>query len=162
MWIWRRSFARPAEPRFEAVDLTDVLAQTVRLVDPTAREARVAVEMDLPERAAVAQADPDQLKQVFLNVMMNAVQAMSDGGRLAVSVAARGDAAGSGWRVAFSDTGVGIPAAHREKVFDPFFTTKRDGTGLGLSICHSILQNHGGEIDVESREGEGTRVEIRL
>ena len=156
------SFARPAEPRFEPVDLTDVLAQTVRLVDPTARKAKVAVEMDLPEGAAVVQADPDQLKQVFLNVMMNAVQAMPDGGRLAVSVTARGDAAGVGWRVAFSDTGVGIPAAHREKVFDPFFTTKRDGTGLGLSICYSILQNHGGEIDVESREGEGTRVEIRL
>ena len=157
------SFARPAEPRLEEVDLSDLVAQTVRLVEPTARKGRVEVETRCPTADPVLRADPDQLKQVLLNVMINALQAMPDGGRLGVRVSRLDPSSRSvTWKVEVSDTGVGIPAAHRERIFDPFFTTKRDGTGLGLSICHAILQAHGGAIDVESEAGKGTRVEIRV
>ena len=157
------SLARPASLRLEEVDLCDVLAQTVRLVEPTARKGHIDVEATFPAEAARLQADPDQIKQVFLNVLMNAVQAMPDGGRLGVRVTRVDPALGRfTWRVEIVDTGMGIPEEYREKVFDPFFTTKPEGTGLGLSICHSILQGHGGEIDVEGEPGKGTRVEIRL
>lgn len=157
------TLARPAELKLEVVDLTDVVAQTVRLVEPTARKGHVEVETRFPREGARLQADPSQLKQVFLNVMMNALQAMPDGGRLSVCVSRFGRAwRKAGWKVEIADTGTGIPEGRREKIFDPFFTTKRDGTGLGLSICHSILQSHGGEIDVQSTTGKGTRVEIRL
>ncbi len=157
------SLARPARLRLEAVDLCEVVPQTVRLVEPTARKGRVDIETRLPPDAARLRADPDQLKQVFLNVLINALQAMPDGGKLGVCVTRLEAASGRfRYRVEITDTGTGIPEEHREKVFDPFFTTKPDGTGLGLSICHSILQGHGGEIDVESEPGKGTRVEIRL
>ena len=108
-------------------------------------------------------ADADQLKQLLLNVAMNALQAMSGGGELTVLVSRWSTAVDRPeWKVEFADTGAGIAPEDLEKVFDPFFTTKRDGTGLGLSICHSIVQAHGGEIEVESTLGQGTRVGIHL
>jgi signal transduction histidine kinase len=157
------ALARPADPVFEEVDLVEVLTQTARLVEPTARKSRVEIESHFPNTAPRRRADPNQLKQVFLNAMMNAVQAMPDGGKLSVSVSRLGRTPGElQWKVEIADTGAGIPQEHQERIFDPFFTTKRDGTGLGLSICHAILEAHGGQIQVDSIAGQGTRVEIRL
>jgi signal transduction histidine kinase len=107
------------------------------------------------------------LKQVFLNIILNAFQAMPGGGALEIETRMIGDAenlpdVGSLVDVRFSDTGVGIPAEHLAKIFDPFFSTREKGSGLGLAIVHSIIDMHGGSIDVESREGGGTIVSVML
>jgi two-component system NtrC family sensor kinase len=102
----------------------------------------------------VIKGDPLQLQQVFLNIILNAVQAMSKGGRLKISTKEE-----PGFiRIMFSDTGVGIPEENLDKIFDPFFTTKGvgEGTGLGLSICFGIIERHGGRIEVKSEVGEGS------
>jgi signal transduction histidine kinase len=157
------AFARPAVPRLAQVDLVEVLGQTLRLIEPMARKSRVTTQTLFPAPGATLHADPDQLKQVFLNVMMNGVQAMPEGGTLTASVAALGPSrAGPAWRVEIADTGTGIPPADLERVFDPFFTTKPDGTGLGLSICHAIVEGHGGQMELQSVVGQGTTVRIWL
>jgi signal transduction histidine kinase len=107
----------------------------------------------------VVNADGSQLKQVFLNVLLNAVQAMAGGGTLTVE-----DVVLENGRtlIRASDTGPGISEEELDKVFDPFFTTKKGGTGLGLSICYAIVKAHGGDIELRSRLGEGTTVLVTL
>lgn len=104
--------------------------------------------------------DPDQIQQVFLNLILNARDAMPDGGRLVISV----KRADGHVEMCFADTGSGIDAEVKEKVFDPFFSTKgpTKGTGLGLSICYSIIKDHGGTIDIDSEKGKGTKFTIRI
>jgi two-component system NtrC family sensor kinase len=103
-------------------------------------------------------ADFGQLRQAFVNVALNAADAMREGGRLTVS----SRAAEGGLEVCFEDEGVGIPPQHLARIFDPFFSTKEKGTGLGLSVVYGIVQRHGGELDVRSQVGKGTAVRIRL
>jgi len=109
--------------------------------------------------------DQSKMAQVFDNVIQNAIEAMTEsGGTLSVSVTAMVKSA-SGTdkvRVEFRDTGNGISSSMISRIFDPFFTTKPSGTGLGLSICHEFVRAHGGEIQVESAEGDGTSVRIIL
>ncbi len=150
------SFARPAPPLFEEVDVLSLLRQVGRLIDSAARSQ--GVEFVLPEAEGKARGDPDQLKQVFLNLCMNALQAMPEGGRLSLGVV-RSDHT---LRVSVEDTGNGIPADDLELVFDPFFTTREEGTGLGLAVCYGIVSRHDGRIDIESRPGAGTTVHVRL
>ncbi|GAB4389420.1 MAG: hypothetical protein Kow0025_14630 [Thermodesulfovibrionales bacterium] len=104
--------------------------------------------------------DPDQIQQVFLNLLLNARDSMADGGRISISVRRVGRQA----EVVFSDTGEGIEAEMMDKVFDPFVTTKgpSKGTGLGLSICYSIIKDHGGTVEIASRKGKGTSFRIRV
>ena len=103
-------------------------------------------------------ADPAQLKQVFLNLFMNAIQAMPEGGTLSVAMRPFGDRC----QVEVADTGAGMSDEDLERAFDPFFTTKEEGTGLGLAICYGILSRHGGEIDIDSQPGVGTQVKVKL
>ncbi|MEW6754481.1 MAG: ATP-binding protein [Candidatus Latescibacterota bacterium] len=152
------SFARPAAPSLEEVGVAEVLAQAANLLETTARKARVEVALDVPPDGCRLQADPAQLKQVFLNLFLNAVQAMPEGGRLVVRLQPLGE----GCRVDVTDTGIGMAPEDLERIFDPFFTTKEEGTGLGLAICHGIVSRHGGLIDVHSTPGCGTRVTVRL
>jgi len=151
------SFARPQEVRFEVVDLGELLRQTSALLINRVRSQRVLLNMDVPEEIRL-NADPNLLKQVILNLLLNALQAMPDGGSLGVVAQTRG---GVVW-VRVTDTGSGIAPEHLERVFDPFFSTKREGTGLGLSICYGVVERHGGEISVESDFGRGTEVTVRL
>lgn len=104
------------------------------------------------------------MKQVLLNLILNSIHAMPDGGTLTLAARVTGDAASGapGLRLSVSDTGVGIPAEQRSRVFDPFFTTRDEGTGLGLAIVHAIVEGHRGRIDVESVEGSGTTFTIAL
>ena len=150
------SFARPAPPHFEEVDVPALLRQVGRLLDSAARTQ--GVEFVLPEEEGRARGDPDQLKQVFLNLCMNALQAMPEGGRLSLGLV-RSDHT---LRVSVADTGTGIPAEDLDLVFDPFFTTREEGTGLGLAVCYGIVSRHEGRIDIESRPGAGTAVHVRL
>ena len=150
------SFARPAQPILEEIDVLALLRQVGRLLDSTARAQ--GVELVLPEAEGRTRGDPDQLKQVFLNLCMNALQAMPEGGRLSVGLV-RSDHT---LRVSVADTGTGIPAEDLDLVFDPFFTTREEGTGLGLAVCYGIVSRHEGQIDIESRPGAGTTVHVRL
>ena len=107
----------------------------------------------------LAQVDRDQLSQAFLNLLINSLEAMEEGGKVRVGIRREGQ---DSLKISIGDTGKGIPGEDLEKVFEPFFSTKRKGTGLGLAIVHQIVEGHGGDIQVESQEGEGTSFQITL
>jgi signal transduction histidine kinase len=151
------SFARPSQPRRETVHLQPVVEEAVQLVRTMAAKARVAIETELDEVRDEVQGDRDQLVQVILNLLMNAIQAMPAGGTVRVQMTRSRRC-----RITVADTGVGMSPEQLERAFDPFYTTKDRGTGLGLPICYGIVRGHGGEIDLESRPGQGTTVCVEL
>ena len=153
------SFSRPSEIKKERYDLAVTLEESLALLSFQARAAAVEVEKEFPAGQVLLYGDKSQVKQLFLNIFLNAIQAMEAGGKLAVEVVPSGPAR---VLVRVADTGVGIPEENMDKIYDPFFTTKKGGTGLGLSICYSIVKSHQGEIEVRSRVGEGTTVLVTL
>jgi len=154
-------FSRQRAAWMRPGDLLQPLRETVALVQGVAERASVRIVENYPPAPVTVNMDPNELKQVFLNIMNNALHAMPDGGELTVGAAADQEGA---IIVEIRDTGHGIAQEHLEKIFEPFFSTKssRDGTGLGLSISQRIIQNHGGRIDVESEAGRGTVFRIIL
>ena len=167
------SFSKPSKPLTEMVNLEQLLFQTLNLVATTAKKKNITVTYNFNAPEKNLKADPSQLKQVFLNIIMNALQAMPEGGSLIISVDLRKSTGYTGiskddFYIVFEDTGIGIPTDNLEHIFDPFYTTKKEGTGLGLSISYGIIQQHGGDIEIESRSGEGisenrgTKVSILL
>ena len=123
----------------------------------------IEVSTDLTNNALFVSADLELLKQVFLNLILNAIQAMDAGDRLNISTHKAVDREGFGWaEVHLVDSGCGIATADLPKIFDPFFTTRKKGTGLGLTIVHNIIKMHGGSIDISSRPKEGTRCIVTL
>jgi two-component system NtrC family sensor kinase len=153
-------FARQRPPAFQPVDMVAVLDEAVSLLAHHLAIQRVAVVRQVRPVPAVS-ADFGQMRQALVNVLMNACEAMPKGGTLTLRTRiASGDSPGV--EVAITDTGTGISPEHLGKIFDPFFTTKEKGTGLGLSVVYGILDKHGGTIRVDSREGEGTTVTLRL
>jgi hypothetical protein len=106
--------------------------------------------------------DPKQIQQVFLNLILNAVQAMPDGGLLTITSALVKEDGRDLVRIGINDTGPGIPSPILEKIFTPFFTTKAQGTGLGLAICHQLITRHNGRISVTSKDGKGTLINVEL
>jgi len=161
-------FYRPAREELEPVDLHTVLDSVLELTGQQLQHSKVTVERVWAGELPRVQANPDHLKQVFLNLVLNAVAAMPEGGILRIVTAAdvmpdRDDRRVlSAVRIEFSDTGVGMPPEVLSRLFEPFFTTKADGSGLGLSISYGIIQSHNGQITVTSQEGEGTRFSILL
>jgi PAS domain S-box-containing protein len=128
-------------------------------------DARDGIEVltELTNETLFVSADLELLKQVFLNLILNAIQAMDVGDQLNISTHKIIDQQGSGWaEVHLIDNGCGIATADLPKIFDPFYTTRKKGTGLGLSIVHNIIKMHGGSIDISSREKEGTRCVVAL
>jgi len=158
------SLSRSGELRLIEIDLLVPLSLSLRLVQARADEQQVRLEPSLGREPLRVLGDTNQLKQVFLNLLLNALQSMPEGGRIAVTASPSGPATGAArWgQVRIVDTGQGIPSDQLRQVFDPFFTTKRDGTGLGLAICHGIIEQHQGEIRLESEEGRGTTAFVRL
>jgi signal transduction histidine kinase len=160
------SLTRSRDFEVAEVDLADILDQILILVAVQAQQLGVAIVREPADRGLVVRGDSRQLKQVFLNLLLNALQAMPDGGTLTVSSGrVRSGLAHQGppWAlVTLVDTGVGIPSEQLDKIFDPFFTTKREGTGLGLSVSYWIVQRHDGELDLASEPGKGTVVSVRL
>ena len=152
-------FARPKEPELVICDLREVLEKTLLLLSPKAKTLGVEIKKDVPQEPLRVLIDPDQIRQAFMNLGVNALEAMPNGGvlRVAVMENARGRVV-----VRFSDTGKGIPKEMRTKIFDPFFTTKESGTGLGLSIAHRIINQHGGNITLEEGEEKGSTFTIVL
>jgi signal transduction histidine kinase/ActR/RegA family two-component response regulator len=154
-------FARPAPPRFEAVDVNAVIERTLALISGGLAKRGIGVERRLAPGLPAIQADSRQLEQLFLNLFINAEHAMGSGGTLTLSTSAEP----GGWvRASVRDTGAGIPPEHLARIFDPFFTTKEEGkgTGLGLSISYGIVSGHGGEIKAESEPGRFTEISVRL
>jgi len=152
-------FARARQQNPQVQSIEPVLREAVEVVGPSAAQARVETSVDVPPDLPEVLADPVLLRQAFLNLCVNAVQAMQPGpGRLAVS--ARRD--GRDVVVDFRDSGPGMDAETQRRVFEPFFTTKASGTGLGLAIVRQSAEAHGGSVSVESRPGEGATFRIRL
>lgn len=154
-------FARPLGERMREVDVHAVLKETLSLLAHQMTLQKVALSKDLQADLPWVYGNPELLQQVFTNLILNACNAMPEGGML--TVVTRATEAGQ-VEVGFSDTGQGIPPEHLPKIFDPFFTTMPvgKGTGLGLSISFSIVQQHQGTIEVESQVGEGTTFTVRL
>ncbi len=158
------SLTRPTDFHPGELNLAGLVDHALLLIGPQARRQAVEIKHTPREDELKISGDAGQLKQVFLNVFLNSLQAMPNGGTLGVSVRRR-SAELSGRElidVQVTDTGAGIPAEHLDKVFDPFFTLKKEGTGLGLSISYRIIQQHQGDIELRSEVGRGTTVIIRL
>ncbi len=161
------SLSHTGERPLTQVDLRTTLAGVVQLLRAQSTQQQVELECELAAGTPLVTGDAGRLKQVFLNLMLNALQSMPNGGHLRVALAPwqpRETTAGRrAWvEVSIEDTGEGIPDEQLRKVFDPFYTTKRDGTGLGLAICHSIIEQHAGEIELQGRSGAGTRAAVHL
>ena len=151
-------FARPRAPRFQRHRIEEVLEETLLLIGPEAGKKDLRLERAFEAGAAAVWADGDQLKQVFLNLMLNAIQAMERGGTLRAGTRM----AAGGVVVEIRDTGSGIPAEVRERLFEPFVTTRTGGTGLGLPISLRIIEGHSGELRLESVPDEGTTATVWL
>ena len=156
------SFSRTSTRQFERVDLAKAIRDTLNLVEPQLRHAKIEVETEFDPAAARVTGSAGKLQQVFLNLFLNARDAMPEGGRLRVRTEAFAD--GPSARITVSDTGVGMSAQQAKRIFDPFFTTKgpQRGTGLGLAVCHGIIQEHSGTMTVESSPGKGSAFHIEI
>ncbi|MGH7844177.1 MAG: ATP-binding protein, partial [Candidatus Binatia bacterium] len=165
-------FSRRKELAFRSVDLPSLLSNVKKLLQHKIDEKSIYVQISTSSSLPRIKADPDLLQQVFINLFMNSVQAMEKGGTLKITAEfARGRAHAStaaetgNWiKILCEDNGLGISADNLERVFDPFFTTKDvgEGTGLGLSVTYGIIKEHGGDIQVESTQGQFTRFTILL
>jgi two-component system NtrC family sensor kinase len=152
-------FARPPQQEMRTTNLNEIVERVLALAGKYLQHRHVAVKRDLAADLPRTLAAPDELEQVFINLVLNAVDAMPEGGTLRV---ASHLAADSRLVVAFSDTGHGITPELLERIFEPFFSTREDGTGLGLTVSYNVVQRHGGEITVQSTIGEGTTFTVWL
>ncbi|MCX7634135.1 MAG: ATP-binding protein [Syntrophales bacterium] len=153
-------FAKPALPQSQRCHIQDVIMETVRILEPQCTNKHIKVVVDLPDAIPPMVLDKNQIRQVLLNIVINAVESMpGDGGEIRITglVDQSINRRGKFFRMAITDNGSGIRREHLTKIFDPFFTTKPEGTGLGLSIVHKILEQHNAIIEVESAEGKGTK-----
>ena len=146
------NFARQREPEIAPCSVGDLITPMLALVRPDAQKQRITIVEQCAEELPPISVDSGQVQQAFLNVLLNAIQAMPEGGTLTV----RATSASQTVHIAISDTGIGITRENLRKIFSPFFTTKHRGTGLGLAITRSIVEKHGGQISVESEVGRGT------
>lgn len=152
------SFSKPITPQKEPVYLQDLLEKTIALVQQQAESLNIQIEVETSTEKIVAEVDRELIQQVFLNLILNSFHAMAGGGKLTIMISKTDSSA----KIAFSDTGEGIPSENLKKVFKPFFTTRHTGTGLGLAISRNIVEAHGGMIDVESTIGLGSTFTITL
>ena len=152
-------FVRPEEVSFGPVPIAALVGNVLVAVGPQAAKAGVTIHRGCTDAALVVEGDAAQLRDVFLNLAQNAIQAMPKGGRLTIDCAA---VAGRRVRVRVEDTGVGIPPEHLSRIFELYFTTKDKGTGMGLALVYRAVQIHNGTIDVESTVGVGTVFVVTL
>jgi len=155
-------FARNAKTRKEHVDVNRILEELFKILEfqPAAKSLKLKVE-PAPDLRRI-HANSGQIRQVFLNIILNAIQAMPDGGELEISTGREVSEGREGVMVTIRDTGVGIPKGDLQSIFQPFFTTKEEGTGLGLAISFGIVKEHGGTIEVESEVLQGTTFRVFL
>jgi len=168
------NYARPKPPSFELHYVKDILDKAVFFIYPEANKQGVTIQIHSEDDTPKIKVDPDQIQQVFLNLMINALQAMPSGGALKITISkaekrdinmnmVTGDMMSEKFVcISFSDTGEGVPEEDIDRIFDPFFTKKSRGTGLGLAISQRIVHEHGGEITVTSTPGKGSEFSVYL
>ncbi len=153
-------FARQTKPQKKLTDVNILIETIILLVRNQTSFRNIVITTRLAESLPQILCDNDQIQQVFINIILNAAEAMTGGGSLTVCSSLSHD--GEFVTIEIADTGPGIPEERRERIFDPFFTTKEHGTGLGLSISYGIVEQHGGDISVESTVGKGSTFTVRL
>jgi two-component system sensor histidine kinase HydH len=153
------NFARPRSPNLQDCHLEEIIGRNLSFLQPELDKKAITVTNDYPDnRHYTIKADSNLLYRAFLNIMINAIQAMKEGGNITITITGeKGD-----YKVVIQDTGPGISKENLKKIFNPFFTTKDKGSGLGLAIVKKIVDGHEGEVWIESEEGTGTRVCIIL
>ncbi|MDA0577610.1 MAG: ATP-binding protein [Verrucomicrobia bacterium] len=149
---------RPAPPDLAPASIEQLLKETLVVMRPEILNRKIEVHLEQADGLPQVPVDRDQIKQVCFNVIKNAIQAMSDGGRLGIALSV----SDRHLIMAFQDTGTGIRPEDFGRVFEPYHTTKPDGSGLGLMIVQRIVQDHGGQIELQSKPGEGTRFTVLL
>jgi len=158
-------YAQPPKAHAELVQPAEIVAQTIALLEPQARQKRLTIFQSLAEDVPAVRADREQLGQVLVNLLLNAIQSSPVGAEIRLFTRAR-FAAGAGTaskiEIGVNDRGSGIAPEHRDKVFSPFFTTKADGCGLGLAISQRIVEEHGGELGFTSSADDGTTFVVSL
>ena len=152
-------FARPTKLNVKLTNLNELLQHSILLVQQEASLKKIHIEFNIISKAIIAEIDPDRLIQCFLNLYLNAFQAMEDGGKLTIGVLVTND---NFVQIDVSDTGSGIHSQDLTKIFDPYFTSKPQGTGLGLAVVHKIIEAHQGLIKVRSTYGNGCVFSIFL
>jgi signal transduction histidine kinase len=152
------NYARPRTPHFVPCDIRDIIDKNITFLLTDSRLDNFTLRKEAPENLPEVSADPDMLYQAFLNILINAVQAMPDGGEIRIALNSASDQV----TIFFDDQGHGVSEDIAEKIWDPFVTTKETGTGLGLSIVKKIIESHCGKIRIENLPGGGARVAIEL
>ncbi len=152
------NFAKPRDPNLSPCRIEDVLEKNITFLAPRIKEKGYLIKKNHPNSLPPIQADAAMLYQSFLNILINAMQAMPDGGTIEIETRATRKSV----TINFEDHGPGIPEAALKKIWDPFFTTKETGSGLGLGIVKNIIESHGGSIRIENRKQGGTRVSVEL
>jgi signal transduction histidine kinase len=156
-------FARPSEPKFELEDINGILDGMILLVSTETKSKHINILKDCASDLSPITIDREQMKQVFLNMLLNAIEATPEKGKIYVKTRSYTKPEGEPYiQIEFTDTGCGIRPEYLEEIFTPFFTTKEKGSGLGLSISNQIVQDHKGYIDVESQVNKGTSFFINL
>jgi two-component system NtrC family sensor kinase len=153
-------FARQTKPQKQLADINALIENIILLVRNQTSFRNIVIEKRLSDSVPNVSVDPDQIQQVFMNIILNGAEAMAKGGTLTIESKLSDN--GRTIVISFADTGPGIPESCREKIFDPFYTTKEHGTGLGLSISYGIVEQHGGTMNVESIVGQGSTFTIQL
>jgi two-component system sensor histidine kinase HydH len=152
-------FARPSDLKIEPSDIRDLISRSIKLIQQDASNKNIKIKVDTADDLCPVWIDPDRLAQCLLNLYLNAIQAMDNGGTLTVNSHA-GDA--ENVEIVVSDTGQGIAPGDLNKIFDPYFTTKKKGAGLGLAIVYKIIEAHGGDINVMSTLDKETEFTISI
>jgi signal transduction histidine kinase len=156
-------FARPSDPKVEAEDVNTILDSIVLLVSSGIKKKHIHIVKDFSANLPLVLIDREQIKQVFLNLLLNAIDATEENGKITVKTRAYIKSNQEHYiQIEFTDTGCGILAENLESIFNPFFTTKHKGSGLGLSISNQIIQEHKGYIDVESQPNKGSSFYVNL
>jgi len=153
-------FYRPSKEGMAPTDVHAIIENVLALSSKRLQRGKITVTKKLASDLPNINAVSDQLKQVFLNLVINAIEAMPQGGELCIETKLSED--GDGLSMAFTDTGVGLSEKEQENIFEPFFTTKATGTGLGLSVSYGIIERHGGRIEVQSELGKGATFTVYL
>ncbi len=158
------SFARPPEPKMTLVDINEVIGKLLDFLAPQFAKYAITSERKFASGIPWLSLDPDLMQQAFLNIALNAIQAMPEGGKFTAETRIASPAADVPGQVTviFTDTGKGISQENVSKIFSPFFTTRQQGTGLGLSITQRIIEQHGGEINVASQQSKGASFTITM
>jgi two-component system, NtrC family, sensor histidine kinase HydH len=151
-------FARPRTPKYQRIDAATALDSVIELASHALGTQRIRLRKEVFPQLPAVECDPELLQQVLLNLVMNAIQSMPDGGELVVSARPRSDR----MFIQVKDEGCGIKPEDRDRIFDPFFTTKENGSGLGLSVAHQIVEQHGGLLTAEANSGKGMTFSVSL